>query len=86
MKKPTPPEDIHIEEAYGLIQHSIKRVKKKLNDFILNNFTTLFPSEASGLSKEVIYSHPKLLTKAAEELRLSTEMKKDPKELLIECI
>lgn len=30
------------EAEGGLIQHSIKRVKKKINDFILNNYNKLF--------------------------------------------
>jgi len=30
------------DEVEGLIQHSVKRVKKKINDFILNNYNTLF--------------------------------------------
>ena len=30
------------EAEGGLIQHSVKRVKKKINDFILNNYSKLF--------------------------------------------
>lgn len=30
------------DENDGLIQHSVKRVKKKINDYILNNYTKLF--------------------------------------------
>jgi len=29
-------------EAGGIVQHSIKRVKKKINDYILNNYNELF--------------------------------------------
>jgi len=29
-------------QAEGLIQHSVKRVKKKINDFILSNYNRLF--------------------------------------------
>ena len=90
IKKPTAPDDIHLDEADGLIQHSVKRIKKKLNDFILNNFSNLFqqdgPDNASAISKDMIASHQKLIKKAGEELRLSTEWKKSPKELLMECI
>jgi hypothetical protein len=43
------------EEGAGIIQHSVKRVKKKVNDFILNNYNDLFftPSSKPGsTSKE----------------------------------
>lgn len=33
------------DENDGLIQHSIKRVKKKINDYILNNYNKLFFKE-----------------------------------------
>lgn len=29
-------------QAEGLVHHSIKRVKKKINDYILNNYNKLF--------------------------------------------
>ena len=68
----------------GLIQHSVKRVKKKLNDYILNHYLELFGDKP--LKKEDILTHPKLLQKAADELRLSTEIHKPPVEALKECI
>lgn len=55
----------------GMIhQHSVKRVKKKINDFILNNYNTLFfakptdnmeESSAQTLNAEEILSNPKLI-------------------------
>jgi hypothetical protein len=51
MKKQNPANGLgSIDETGGLVQHSVKRVKKKLNDFILNNYTTLFSN--GPLSKE----------------------------------
>jgi len=35
------------EGGAGIIQHSVKRVKKKVNDFILNNYNELFFSPSS---------------------------------------
>jgi hypothetical protein len=43
-------------------------------------------SNAQTITRQDISTNPKLLLKAAEELRLSTESDKDPTELLLECI
>ena len=65
-----------------VITHSIKRVKKKINDFILHNYTDLFFAAGgnnSTLSAEDILGNEKLLKKAQEELRLSDEKEKTPR-------
>lgn len=70
----------------------MKRVKKKINDYILLNYSQLFfivsptNNKTQTLTRAEICQNPKLLLKAAEELRLSTESEKDPTELLLECI
>jgi hypothetical protein len=67
-----------------LNKHNLKRVKKKINDFIIGNYHSLFTHET--VTKEDILSNQKLLTKAADELRLSTEQEKAPVILLSECL
>jgi len=64
-----------------LITHSIKRVKKKINDFILHNYTELFSLAGADttLSAEDILGNEKLLKKAQDELRLSDEKAKTPR-------
>jgi len=93
------------EGGGGIIQHSVKRVKKKVNDYILNNYNELFftpnskppsaskegidtlgePAGPSVESKDIL-SNQKLIDFAYEELRLSEDAKKDPRELLQECL
>ena len=68
-----------------LNKHSLNRVKKKINDFIIGNYNQLFfnDSKTDGtLTRDDIFENPKLLTKVQDELRLSTEQDKAPCELL----
>ena len=39
-------------QAEGLVHHSIKRVKKKINDFILNNYNKLFFNSSSKVTPQ----------------------------------
>lgn len=80
-----------------VIQHSTKRIKKKIIDFILNNYKSLFFAESTGdqkmeeikeksVNQETILKNQRLLKKVEEELRLGVESDKSPRELLSECI
>jgi len=74
-------------EGGDLIQHSTKRIKKKIIDYILNNYKTLFFQESERtLSNEEMLSNSKLLKKVEEELRLCIESDKRPRDLLAECL
>jgi len=79
-------------------KHTLNRVKKNINDFIMKNYTTLFANRASGSSNaqaesaafvvagEDILSCTKILWKAKDELRNSMEPNKEPAALINECI
>jgi len=80
-----------------VIQHSTKRIKKKIIDFILLNYKSLFfadqklieteeSKEKYSVAAETILSNQKLLSKVEEELRLGVESDKLPRELLSECL
>lgn len=70
-----------------MIQHSTKRIKKKIIDYILNNYKSLFFQESERtLSNEEMLSNSKLLKKVEEELRLCIESGKRPRDLLAECL
>lgn len=80
-----------------MIQHSTKRIKKKIIDFILLNYKSLFfadqklieteeSKEKYSVAAETILSNQKLLSKVEEELRLGVESDKLPRELLSECL
>lgn len=43
-------------EGEMLVQHTVKRVKKKLNDYILTNYTYLF-KDVSKITKQEILEH-----------------------------
>ncbi len=70
-----------------LNKHSLNRVKKKINDFIIMNYNSLFFQDpaVTVVTRSDIFSHPKLMQKALEELRLCTEQR-TPLDLLKECI
>jgi hypothetical protein len=85
------------EEDKEVIQHSTKRIKKKIIDYILINYKALFfadekdydldpRKERYSVSQETILSNPRLLTKVTEELRLGTESDIKPRALLQECV
>ena len=77
-------------------KHSLNRVKKKINDYIFQNYHKLFfekpspqseaPQQDEILQRDQILQNPKLLQKAQEELRFSTDQHKPAVDLLAECI
>jgi hypothetical protein len=67
-----------------IFKYSVKRIKKKINDFILNSYQELFFTNAKSpempaefQSKKIAASdflnHPKILQKAIEELKFCEE-------------
>lgn len=71
--------------------HSTKRIKKKIIDFILNNYKNLFFAEEAKentvVGRQTILGNAKLLTKVEEELRLGVDSGKvAAKDLLAECL
>ena len=83
-----------IKDGNDLIKHSIKRVRKKINDYILINYQKLFfkndlkelGANLKTLSSETILTNAELLSKVEAELRLSDDQDKLPRDLLNECI
>jgi len=64
----------------GVNFHSLNRVKKKINDYIINNYVSLFFGghilNEMIVTQDEIITCQKLLSKVQDELRLSTETKK----------
>jgi hypothetical protein len=79
---------------------SINRIKKKINDFIINNYNDLFPNDNKGgdsvaipadfqnisVTESDFINHPRILDKIKSELAFSEEPDKSPTELLKECL
>lgn len=64
-------------------------MKKKINDYILNNYTKLFFTNDKNdgvVSAESILTNEELIIKVEAELRLCEDRKKAPRQLLQECI
>ncbi len=70
---------------------SINRIKKKINDFIINEYNTLFTGSKSGdagsvptdflnvtVTEQDFFNHPKLLDKVKAELTYSDDPTKSP--------
>jgi hypothetical protein len=70
----------HLMKEEGVNFHSLNRVKKKINDYIINNYVSLFFGghilNEMIVTQDEIITCQKLLSKVQDELRLSTETKK----------
>jgi len=79
-----------VMEEDGLNFHSLNRVKKKINDYIINNYVALFFGgqilPEMIVTEAEILTCQKLLSKVQDELRLSTDAGKKTDEVLRECI
>lgn len=85
MKQRQVPVDLH-QEGEGVNKHSLNRVKKGLNEYIMKNYLSLFKCSQMVVTKADILGHAKLQQKARSDLLLSTDPLKLPTDLIIDCI
>lgn len=88
--------EIQTEERDEVYKFSVSRIKKKINDFIINNYTDIFSHKIDPLipldyqnlnvTEEDFLSNPRLLEISLTELKFSEEPSKSPRDLLLECL
>lgn len=90
-------QSVNKDEVY---KFSINRIKKKINDFIINEYNTLFTGQKNTggeatvpvdylnvtVTENDFFNHPRLLDKVKAELMYSEDPSKTPQDLLKECL
>lgn len=84
------------EKKDEVYKFSVSRIKKKINDFIINNYTDIFAHKVDvsipldyqnlNVTEEDFLSNPRLLEMAKTELMFSEDQSKTPRDLLLECL
>lgn len=69
-------------------QHSLNRVKKNINDFIMRDYRQLFilAVDDAVISRNSFLQCERLLQRAKDEIRNSVDPNKNPEDLVKECI